>query len=309
MDFDWTDPEVSATIPSDCSDLNLFNARIGDDGAQALALALLNTDAEVESLNLRDNRIGDVGAAALAGALARNKHVQFLQLRGNDLGDRGAAAIAECLHTNTVLMDVYMTWLDVGDHGAVAIADALKNNPDSAVRVLHLSWNRIGPDGAAALAAALDSTTLKLRELNLQNNRAVDNAAAVSFMRAIEHNQHLTKLWLSGTQVDDAYSSHLNALLARGPESRKRLAEVAVMLEDCGLLGTLDVVHEELGVEELEDLAHVSRADLKDTRGLKPVKRNKLIKCTCALLVDGSPLDMEDPTMCPGRSPGDGASL
>ena len=30
-------------------------------------------------------------------------------------------------------------------------------------------------------------------------------------------------------------------------------------------------VHEELGVEELEDLAHVSRADLKDTRGLKPV--------------------------------------
>ena len=39
------------------------------------------------------------------------------------------------------------------------------------------------------------------------------------------------------------------------------------------------------------------------------VKRNKLIKCTCALLVDGSPLDMEDPTMCPGRSPGDGASL
>ncbi len=37
-----------------------------------------------------------------------------------------------------------MTWLDIGDHGAVAIADALKNNPDSAVRVLHLSWNKIG---------------------------------------------------------------------------------------------------------------------------------------------------------------------
>ena len=57
------------------------------------------------------------------------------------------------------------------------------------------------------------------------------------------------------------------------------------MLEDCGLLGSLDVVHEELGVEELLDLAHVSRADLKDARGLKPVKRNKLIKCICALEV------------------------
>jgi hypothetical protein len=36
-------PQVSATIPDDCSDLNLFNARIGDDGAKALALALMNT--------------------------------------------------------------------------------------------------------------------------------------------------------------------------------------------------------------------------------------------------------------------------
>lgn len=56
-------------------------------------------------------------------------------------------------------------------------------------------------DGGKALASALDSQTLLLRELNLQNNRAIDNAAAVAFMRAIEHNQHLTKLWLSGTQV------------------------------------------------------------------------------------------------------------
>jgi hypothetical protein len=73
--------------------------------------------------------------------------------------------------------------------------------------------------------------------------------------------------------VDDAYAAHLNALLARGPESRKLLAEVAVLLEDCALLGALDAVHEELGVEALQDLAHVSRADLKDVRGLKPVRR------------------------------------
>ena len=41
--------------------------------------------------------------------------------------------------------------------------------------------------------------------------------------------------------MDDAYASHVNALLARGPESRAKLAEVAVLLEDCGLLGTLDI--------------------------------------------------------------------
>lgn len=36
-------------------------------------------------------------------------------------------------------------------------------------------------------------------------------------------------------------------------------------------LHSIPQVHEELGVESLEDLAHVSRADLKDVRGLKPV--------------------------------------
>jgi len=292
---------MSATIPDDCSDLNLFNARIGDDGAKALALALENSLAEIESLNLRDNRIGDEGAARLATALATDTSVQFLQLRGNDIGDKGAVALAGALHTNTALMDVYMTWLDIGDDGAVAIADALRNNLNSKVRVLHLSWNRIGELGAVALASALNLPELKLRELNLQNNRGINNNGAMAFVRAIEHNQHLTKIWLSGTQVDDSYASHLNALLARGPESRKKLAEVAVMLEDCGLLGILDIVHEELGVEELEDVAHVSREDLKDARGLKPVRRNKLIKCMCAVQVEGEALEMEDATMCPGQ--------
>jgi len=60
-------------------------------------------------------------------------------------------------------------------------------------------------------------------------------------------------------------------------------------------------VHEELGVEEMEDFAHVSRADLKDAKALKPVKRNKLIKCICALSIDGEPIAMEDATMCPGK--------
>ena len=91
----------------------------------------------------------------------------------------------------------------IGDDGAVAIADALRNNPRSALRILHLSWNNINDDGAGALAKALDGPKSKLSELNLQNNRGIDNNGAVAFIRAIENNMHLTKLWLAGTQVDD----------------------------------------------------------------------------------------------------------
>ena len=185
----------------------------------------------------------------------------------------------------------------IGDDGAVAIADALRNNPRSALRILHLSWNNINDDGAGALAKALDGPKSKLSELNLQNNRGIDNNGAVAFIRAIENNMYLTKLWLAGTQVDDVMSTHINSLLARGPVSRKALAEVALLLENCGLLGTLDIIHEELGVEEMADLVHVHRADLKDTRSLKPVRRNKLIKCICAL----EDVEFEDMTLCPGR--------
>ena len=63
-------------------------------------------------------------------------------------------------------------------------------------------------------------------------------------------------------------------------------------------MGTLDIIHEELGVEEMADLEHVHRSDLKDTRSLKPVRRNKLIKCICAL----EDVTFEDMTLCPGRN-------
>ena len=71
----------------------------------------------------------------------------------------------------------------VGDDGAVALADALLNNPNSAVRILHLSWNNINTKGAVALAKALDGPTSKLSELNLQNNRGIVNDGAVALMR------------------------------------------------------------------------------------------------------------------------------
>jgi len=72
--------------------------------------------------------------------------------------------------------------------------------------------------------------------------------------------------------------------------------EVAKMLDNCGLLGVLGILHEELGVEAYWDLIYVHRADLKEAVSLKPVQRNKLIRCVCAL-----DLSFEDPELCPGR--------
>ena len=70
----------------DCTSLNLFNNRIGAEGARALAEAL-KTNKALTSLDLRRNSIGAEGARALAEALKTNSALTSLDLRWNSIGD------------------------------------------------------------------------------------------------------------------------------------------------------------------------------------------------------------------------------
>ena len=94
----------SATIPSDCTELDLYMNSVGDVGAAALAKAL-EINPAITTLSLSNNDITDVGAAALAEALkAKNTALTTLDLSENKISDVGAAALAEALKTkNTAL--------------------------------------------------------------------------------------------------------------------------------------------------------------------------------------------------------------
>ena len=92
----------SATIPSDCTALNLNGKKIGDVGAVALAEAL-KTNTALEMVLLAGNSISDVGAAALADALQTNTALATLYLGYNLISEVGAAALAKGLKTNSVL--------------------------------------------------------------------------------------------------------------------------------------------------------------------------------------------------------------
>lgn len=66
---------------------------IGDEGAQAVAAALLSPSVALRRLSLRDNCITDKGALALAAALARNSTLEELDLWGNHLSEQGKKLI------------------------------------------------------------------------------------------------------------------------------------------------------------------------------------------------------------------------
>jgi hypothetical protein len=69
-------------------DVDLFHRGIDDEGATALAHALIENKTINGNFNLVDNPIGDIGATALANALEINKTVFFVYIDGNELSEK-----------------------------------------------------------------------------------------------------------------------------------------------------------------------------------------------------------------------------
>jgi Ran GTPase-activating protein (RanGAP) involved in mRNA processing and transport len=106
--------------------LNLYYNIIGDEGAVALANALLNNNS-LTDLSLGDNIIGDKGAVELANALAYNNHLKGLYLSNNKIGDVGGIALANLLKYNN-LTNLNFSENNINADGRAALTNALKYN-------------------------------------------------------------------------------------------------------------------------------------------------------------------------------------
>ena len=105
--------------------LDLNDNEIGDDGAQALAIALEN-NTSITEFNLEYNQIGDEGAQALATALQKNNSLTVLNLGYNEIVDEGAQALATVLRNNISIMELNLGSNEIGDASAQALAIALQ---------------------------------------------------------------------------------------------------------------------------------------------------------------------------------------
>ena len=92
--------------------LDVRNNQLGDEGAEAIALALTKK-CPVKSLDLASNGLTEKGAKALAAALESNKKLLMLDVRGNNIGEGGVSALqAACRASGVVGRQVLVPSFD-----------------------------------------------------------------------------------------------------------------------------------------------------------------------------------------------------
>lgn len=135
--------------------VNLDGCDITCDGACAIARSLA-VNSTLEELVLYNNRIGDRGAAAIAEALTSEAcHVRNLSMPQNCIGAAGGVALGGMLRQNKSLQTIYLMGQTkkgggIGDNGAKAFADGIKHNA-GAFWFVNLAGNGISSDGLALL--------------------------------------------------------------------------------------------------------------------------------------------------------------
>ncbi|KAK3254364.1 hypothetical protein CYMTET_36420 [Cymbomonas tetramitiformis] len=227
--------------------LNLYDNRIGDEGAKALAVALTPNEEGVfntsmNTLDLYDNKIGDEGANALAVALTPNAEGVFntslntLSLSNNKIGDEGAKALAVALTPNAMgLFNTSLNALNVWGNavhleGALALAHAVKQRGapvklcGSLVDVEELHLRNKGLESEDALLLANDLVfNGSLNTLNLQDNQLCgmardgngmyDARGVKALADALAFNKSLNTVNLAGNTIGDEGATALAVAL------------------------------------------------------------------------------------------------
>ena len=176
------EPSISLEI------LDLSSSPWSDAGILCLSSALRRSGIrQLRRLGLRRCRMGDVGAEALALLLSETKApaLEDLGLEVNQISNGGLSSVAGALLLPAVAPRLRALCLgnlrggnEIGDRGVIALAQAVKGMGFTALEKLWLAYNQIGDTGSAALAAALNNAANapRLSLLSLSANRLSDKA-------------------------------------------------------------------------------------------------------------------------------------
>ncbi|XP_074148560.1 leucine-rich repeat-containing protein 74B isoform X2 [Sminthopsis crassicaudata] len=194
------------------SELTLMHRGLGPQGAQALALALMNNTSIVK-LNLSDNWLNEEGMAAIAGMLKENCFITDLDLSDNKLGAKGAKALCAALMENTSVRRLRLSGSELGTQATKDVADTLMIN--TKMELLDLSHNFLDEEAGERLGSAL-AENIGIKELNLSWNH-LRGSGAVIFTRGIGVNTYLKVLDLSYNGFgDDGAAAMGEALRVNG---------------------------------------------------------------------------------------------
>lgn len=237
--------------------------KIGDDGASAIATALIETSktTALTELSLSNLGIGATGTVALAGMLKTNTVLSRLDLSRNDIGSAGAAALGDALKDNAALKSINLDTADaeppagaIDNAGATALASALLTNNVLEELYVNLGGGGSGATSSSEIAAgvvignALKTNTalkiLRLADASLGDESAVAIAAGLTVNTALE------KLELGNNLIsDDGAAALANALTAN--TVLKELALDKNIINGIGAIALANAIKVNTGLEKL----------------------------------------------------------
>mmetsp|Transcript_6180 Transcript_6180/g.9002 ORF Transcript_6180/g.9002 Transcript_6180/m.9002 type:complete len:904 (-) Transcript_6180:232-2943(-) len=115
-------------------EVRLDNNKIGDRGAQLVAVVLTSTDLEI--LDIGFNNITSVGMKALMKLIAENKSLKSLSISGNRLDTVGSKAVAFALAYNRSLRSVFIDKCSMGYAAQRQIAAGIVSNSGTCLQIV-----------------------------------------------------------------------------------------------------------------------------------------------------------------------------
>ena len=209
--------------------LKVLNLNENQNRSEELAPALtsiISNNKFVEILLLSDNNLNDDGVIKIAQSLCKHTKLKIINLQSNNITEKSAEALSSIISSNTGLEELYLGNNTI-QLGVITISTALKtisslkvldldnnNIPEEAayqlsaairannsLEKLWLYGNRLGSSTAMIVNALKQVTTLKLLNLNDNQNRSEELAPALTSI--ISNNKFMESLLLSNNNLND----------------------------------------------------------------------------------------------------------
>lgn len=163
-------------LSPDLTDLRFSSTRVGAEGAQHIADAIVQSGAQLHRLDLADNSLLPEGIAHVAKALRSQSSLTHLNLGATAAGDEGVEAICSALlESRAPISHLDLSCNEITAEGSVPLAKLIVSLSETLVE-LKLAENELGSEGAARLADAIRECT-RLQLLDLSVNEIAQSGA------------------------------------------------------------------------------------------------------------------------------------
>ncbi|XP_049318887.1 NACHT, LRR and PYD domains-containing protein 12-like, partial [Astyanax mexicanus] len=218
--------------------LRLVDCNITKESCAALASVLSSKYSSLKELDLSFNyMLLDVGVKQLSAGLNKpHCKLEKLELLYCNLTEKCCADLASYLSSNSNLKELCLAYNKLQDSGIKLLSAGLEN-PYNKLEILSLGSCNLSKESCAALVPVLSSNCSCLRELNMSDNKLVQDSGVKLLCHALDNpHSKLEKLFLRGCGLTKESCEALASVLSLSYSSLRDLDMSSnELLQDSGV--------------------------------------------------------------------------